>query len=803
MSRGYGLDLYGIPFYGYSQPEDYSVSPFTAQQTDYGKISLFWSSPNSTPWKFLELVRSTSGYPSIPSDGTVLLEISSSSMVRTYDDVDVTPGSIYYYTMFIAIDAPAYSASVTYQENAQVLYNGQYWGSLQNGNIGNTPSVGSAFWQSASFIPVWYPAGYVATMALANQGYGTRLYQRTPQPYKIDTSDTFTNTSVDNPSLQHYLNVFGFGLDILKNAYDSLLSLNDPSKISAYNLDILGRQFGLTTDYLSSPSQRRQRITNVSVNYQMKGQTQSIHNLIAELSGWNTQITYGPNLMVSADQSAFVHPIYDQWSPYTLYKLNQFVQYNGYNYECALVQVYGQAQAPSGTATSNTWWTLSQQVLNTATNFNPSTGGQSTWSINSTTVPCAVSGVLTGLPHPVNTTINNWNGLASVQTGSFNTGSYDLFSISDLAPTTWSTGVNYIRGNYVTYTDGYTYKALKSSGPTTIGSVIPGRDNSVWEAVYYLTGDVPNKYTDTAPLAVTSRWSATVAYTPGQLAAYNGNIYRCALANKNTSPGIGYYSSKYWTFISSNQDTYLLSTYAAHVNTSSSSEIIFIGIIPLFYSANGILLNNTASNLTGYGVSQFAYTARFATDYPDLNGTGEASLYNATNEETLETGTWVSNPATANLWRSSYGMASVNPTQFTANTYSVLLIQHSPQHAGTTQMCYGRYGLTLANDYTNSAQLTHGFVFAYKDINNFYYVTRTSLRKVTAGVDTILSSWTRLSTGDRIVVDVNANICVYKYKRTGDGALQILANSIGTGPVTVSGNYYSGLIHKYSPTGDL
>src|SRR6478736_6094328 len=100
MSNGYGIDFYGVAFYGYSQPADYSVAPFQALQTDYGKLTLVWASPNKTPWKSLLLTRSIYGYPSTPADGAELTRITPSSMVKTYDDINVTPGRVYYYTMF-------------------------------------------------------------------------------------------------------------------------------------------------------------------------------------------------------------------------------------------------------------------------------------------------------------------------------------------------------------------------------------------------------------------------------------------------------------------------------------------------------------------------------------------------------------------------------------------------------------------------------------------------------------------------------------------------------------------------------
>ena len=168
MSNGYGIDVYGKSYYGYSQPADYSVSPFTATQTGYDEITLNWGSPNVTSWKMLQLVRSVYGYPSTAIDGVSVLQITPSSLVNTYSDPNLTPGTIYYYTMFITVEAAAWSSATTYNLNDQVLFNGQYWTSIQNANTNHTPAVGSAWWGQTDYIPTWLPAGYAASQALLN-----------------------------------------------------------------------------------------------------------------------------------------------------------------------------------------------------------------------------------------------------------------------------------------------------------------------------------------------------------------------------------------------------------------------------------------------------------------------------------------------------------------------------------------------------------------------------------------------------------------------------------------------------------
>jgi len=796
MSQGYGVDIYGLAYYGYSQPQDYSVAPFVAKQSNYGDIVLSWASPNTTSWKQLRLVRSTYGYPNHPEDGTTLTTIYPATIVRTYDDPQLDAGVIYYYAMFLSVEAPAWSSGSTYALNAQVLYNGLYWSSLQNGNTNHTPAAGSAYWTSSSYIPTWYPAGYAATLALGNQGYTSLLYNRTPQPYKSNTSDTFSNSEVENQSLYNYESLFGFGLDMIKAEYDSYLNLSDVDLVSATHLDILGQQLGINTDYLSTPQQRRQRIKNAAVNYRIKGETQSIHNLIAELAGWDSSITYAPNLYNSADQTAFVHPQNDAWNANTTYFVGQKVLYNGYQYNNT-TQSKGQAQAPTGTTASNTWWSAAQiYILDNTVNKNPQTGSYSTWGFTGVSgTTGSMEGVRTGLPHPTDTTINNWNALSSRATNNPGNSFYNLDSTFKLNTPAYSSGTNYVINNYVLYTDGYYYQALKPSGPgTPYGAKTPGTDQNFWKPFYYTTSDTPNIVRDGIPIQQLPVWNTSTTYNIGDYVQYQGIKYLCTNNNVNSAPTGYYYSNANWVFISPSQRTVVTSSYwARKVNDAGANTTVTPYLY--FYDKKGNLINNTSSNYSGYNVGSEGVLARLVDDYPNMAGSTETSLANAQTDGTLASSTWVTVPSTSGIWRTSYGMASVDQTIAGTTTYV-----YSTVDCGTPS---GRFGMTFVTDYVDTAHKTHGLIFARIDSNNFYYVTRTSLRQVVAGVDSLLASWTRLQNGDRILVDADTDIDVFKYKRTGDGALTRIAHSVGTGPGDTGIVGRAGFIQKYSASGAL
>jgi hypothetical protein len=213
-----------------------------------------------------------------------------------------------------------------------------------------------------------------------------------------------------------------------------------------------------------------------------------------------------------------------------------------------------------------------------------------------------------------------------------------------------------------------------------------------------------------------------------------------------------------------------------------------------FYDKNGNIINNFAANYSIYNRGDVGALANFIIDYTDLQGTTEANLINCVSQGTLSSSTWASTPATAKLWKTNYGMASVDQTLAATTTYIYSLL--SPASAPAT----GRVGVTFATDYKDITTKTHGIIFAFVDASNFWYATRKTLFKVVAGVESVVATWTRVSDGDRMIIDINAtSTTVYKYARDGIGTLSTLALNVN-GP-TVVGKV--GLIQKYSATGAL
>lgn len=812
MSNGYGIDIYGTVTYGYSQPVDFSVAPFIAKQTDYNRISLQWASPNSTTfWKELLVVRSLYGYPSTPADGTVVLTVTPTTVRTNYDDTGLLPGRLYYYTIFIGKDYATWNNITTYNAGDIVTFGANlYWVSQSSSNTGNTPAAGSAFWRNVAYTPTWAPAGYASSLTVTDWSYGNILYNRIPQPYKVSTTEVFSTASTDNEPLHQYMNVMGWGLNTLRTQYESYRFLNDPDVVAASNLDVLGKQLGIKTDYLSSPQARRQRIKNLSVNYRLKGTDISIHNAVAAITGWDSVVTPSKNQMLGSDQAQFTHPLLDKWNASTVYQVGDKIQYQNYNYTC-LVRALGVAQAPTGANSSNTWWqvnvsTPAAPILDSAqtlknpkayTTLDPSfSSWQMQWNATPGTGENILTGVYTGLPHHSDPTIHNWNWLGYRNTlGASWTHNPFAFSVNRVAIAAWSNATNYVVNNYVTY-NSTSWIAIKPSGPgTTYGFITPGTNALFWNSVVLdLVGGDPydptNWTSDAIPMIQNRIWNPSTQYEAEDRVSYQGIIYQAINDNTNSTPSGYYYSNKNWIYIQPAEYTFTASAYQGRLTTTSSSNNFYYDIGYFFESDNvagfpGITPQSTNSLL-----------ARFDGDYTDLNGVNDNTIANTTNP-------WVASPSTANLWYSSYGMAVVNIGIAGTTAYNFLRMDDTL--ARTNKNIW----ITFGTSFVDSGHRGHGIFFRWQDNNNFWHVTRRALYKVVAGVETAVVTWTPLNDGDRLTVGLDTSssnqIKVDVYQRIIDGDVPLnwptMRNLALIHDATFVSSTQCGLIVKYSASG--
>jgi len=373
----YGITKYGTDVYGYDFPPAYRVDPFAAIATDYSTISLSWTQPVGTIQAY-RLVRNLYGYPVDQDDGEILID-SLSYPGSQYKDASVVPGTYYYYAIYVATNLSTYT---------------------------------------------WVRSGWTACLAIKNFDSYQTMYDLIPEYYISTTGsgDVLTQNNVTNTALSQFMQVFGWGMDLIKTQYNTYLDVNDPWKIPQSQLYNLGQQMGLNINPDIHPYTLRKAIQyNATVN-QYRGTHDGIQTEVSALTGWNIDLQIAANFMLNNDQSAFIDPVYPVWSAYINYALNERVMYGNYWYKC--IQASGNiGNAPTGTSGSNTWWQAVLGVNDNTVLLNPLTGNPNTWDV---LYPSATNGAAAansiyetiGVANPTSGSMFNYNSLQAINNGS-------------------------------------------------------------------------------------------------------------------------------------------------------------------------------------------------------------------------------------------------------------------------------------------------------------------------------------------------------------------------------------------------
>lgn len=356
MSRTavYGITLYGTETYGYFIPPQYRVDPFVASPYDYANITLTWNKPSGTIHGF-RIIKNMFGAPVDQDDGQVILDVTSGYPGNAFTDTNVTPGSYHYYGFYCLIN----------------------------------PATDE-----------WVRSGFAGCLMPVNYGSSVMMQDLIPNFYvnAINAQNELVQDPTGNTFLSKFIQVFGWGFDYLRTQYDTYQNVNNPWTIPLNDLYTMAAQFNININPDIHPYTLRKAIFfNAAVN-QLRGTTSGISTELSALTGWNANITTGPNIMLNNDQSYCADPFFPSWSGNITYNVGEYVTSGNYFYKCISTGNYG--NAPTGTSSSNTWW---QAVLNTTdTTFlnNPITGGITTWEklypllTNGTFTPAALSPAL-------------------------------------------------------------------------------------------------------------------------------------------------------------------------------------------------------------------------------------------------------------------------------------------------------------------------------------------------------------------------------------------------------------------------
>lgn len=474
----YGLTKYGTDVYGFDFPPQYRVDPFTADSTDYNKITLRWTPPAGTILAY-RLIKNRFGYPVDQDDGELLID-SLNYPGNSFVDNDIIPGTYHYYGFYVLLNF-----------------------------IGN----------------VWVRSGQVACLASKDNNYNAGFLQ--PNIPGVFTSQTgFADSLIvesgitqdgvvveDNKTFHDYLKVIAWGMNFLKTQYDTYLHLNDPWFMPLTDLYNLAAQLGININTDISPYTLRKAVYfNATVNEQ-RGTPSGIATEVSALTGWNLDLTVGQNLMLENDQSEFLDPFFITWFNNTEYLVGDKVVFGNFWYICILAGNRG--NAPTGTSSSNTWWQAHLNVSNTTTLANPATGFLSTWEplypavANGVTTGTAITEIV-GVQHPITSSLfannnlqvkNNGGGAQNVWirsiartpgdiatvTTTFEPDKYQVINDGipvpySLPTQVWQPNTWYFTNNIVTYS-GQPFVALRASFNTVPPYASIGSATAEWAPI--------------------------------------------------------------------------------------------------------------------------------------------------------------------------------------------------------------------------------------------------------------------------------------------------------------------------------
>lgn len=332
----YGLDLYGESYYGRDVLVSYSVGEVVAAQTDYGSITLTWSTPaNLQNWGVLRIVRNTAGYPTSEVDGDIIVEFKPDAPRNSCTDADLVGGRFYYYSVFLSSAFPPYDSTDNYQAGDTVSYGGNNWMCTADNTLNVTPSTSAPQWQATNATALWNRAGQACTLAVADYGYRQRLYDLLPTPYATAQEEVSAPQDPTNDVLRRYLAVLGWALDITRTELGDQESLHRVETMPLSRLELLANQLGVDTEASITPRLRRVRVARAAQLAKRNGTIEAIKEAIYDATGYDSTIDPSTNLMLDADQAESYSPIFPVWDPAATYTVDTVVSYGGYLYKAS------------------------------------------------------------------------------------------------------------------------------------------------------------------------------------------------------------------------------------------------------------------------------------------------------------------------------------------------------------------------------------------------------------------------------------------------------------------------------------
>jgi len=599
------------------------------------------------------------GAPVDQDDGDILIDNTSGYPGSSYVDNNIVPGKYHYYGFYVLVN---------------------------------------------SSIDEWVRAGLTGCLMINDYSSSGMMQDLIPGFYVTNILGTneLVKDPVGNTFLSKFMNVCGWGFDYLRTQYDTYKNVNNPWEVPLNDLYTMAGQFGININPEIHPYTLRKAIYyNATVN-QLRGTVAGISAELSALTGWNANITTGPNMMLSNDQSYFANPSYPSWSANITYNTGERVSYGNYFYQC--ISSSNKGNAPSGSNSNNTWWEVLLSVSDNTVLLNSSTGWPDTWEI---LYPLISNG------QPASNSLYE------------SIGTSDPLSVSDFSFNSL-TGQN-LHGSS---TDVY----LRSVARTTA------------DMATVTTSFAPDKYQAAADgipipfIGFNQVWNPSEEYSPQDIVTYNNQPFLALRASKNSVPPYASPGSATQDWVPLSFDQRFRVCVSSYITSSSS-----VAVYPFaeWYDAGGNFITRIISrNPVGGSVgipNQLAYDSFTV-------GSGTALSSRTTNDG-------------GNTWTQNTGSFSVSPFG-TGCAYPTTTGQRSISTV-TTGNANAQAGLTFVTS-PQSGQST-GLILRYTDNNNYLRADMTKLKQCSAGVLTTLGTYSQAAVvGDRLLVKLSGStITVY------------------------------------------
>lgn len=218
-----------------------STAFFAAAPLTYTDIDLNWSVETSIAWQEIWIVASTTGHPVTVLDGRVVTVVTSGDPFYNVIDSGLTPGTWYYYTLFVKI----------------------------NDGV-------NTYYQAIKQADALLPTEYKNT---------ERLFRRIPEYYRI------TDLDLGQP-LRRFVDLVGYEMDYTQTLMDTVRDIRKLQTIPVPALAAVANMLGVGPEANGiSESRLRYLVQNIMHLRLRKGTLGGVASYIAALTGYQAKVT--------------------------------------------------------------------------------------------------------------------------------------------------------------------------------------------------------------------------------------------------------------------------------------------------------------------------------------------------------------------------------------------------------------------------------------------------------------------------------------------------------------------------------